>query len=535
MNSMIYNPTEEFETKFKNLHLQNTNEYFEELVERSGIDIESNRKTIREHAECKVSLEKLKKDLKWKKILRVIMCITLILIPLVIIKMNPLIKELKAKIEENQAKIAELYKLAQSQMNPLNMLFSNKDSLNIIEKTIPAISFDDCFTTAKEAHMQMNFDFFIATNDEQSTTDLISGDYNENPFIYEIRLVHRMGTCTYNGSLPITWTETYRDTDGKLKTRMRSETLTATVTKPKPYYNPQVILNYCAQGGPDLSFTRDASGLDKVNEKQLKRIVKKGEKMLDKKTSKAIKNNQDFMSMSNTEFEVMFDALDRNNEVQFRTLFTPLAQTNMTDLLLSKTGYGDDFNFIKTKRTNKIISKHSQGKPVTLYAGCYMSHSYDAIRESFVSKNINFFKQVYFDFAPIWTIPIYQEKPIGVSAPVTNFNRLFSIKECEALVNTVALRHVAHPDTKTQAILKTSVISSSNGIDLTSVTAYSYDIEKRVDYVQVRGGDGYYHKVPVEWDRYVPLTYTNNFYISTQENIGDKNVISSRKGLYIFT
>ena len=102
---------------------------------------------------------------------------------------------------------------------------------------------------------------------------------------------------------------------------------------------------------PELSFSRDADHVEQRSERSLQRLVKRGERTLQKKTEEAISENGDFMSMSNTEFEVLFDALNRTNEVQFRTIFTPLAQTNMVDLLLSKTGYGDDFNFFKNKLT----------------------------------------------------------------------------------------------------------------------------------------------------------------------------------------
>ena len=158
-----------------------------------------------------------------------------------------------------------------------------------------------------------------------------------------------MGMETYHGYKTIHWTETYYDSDGKMKTRTRSETLHATVTRPKPYSSTQVILNYCSQAGPDLSFSRDASHLDKKSEKQIERLVKRGEKKLKRKTDRSISQSGDFMSMSNSDFEVCFDALDRTHEIQFRGLFTPLAQTNMVDLILSKVGYGDDFDFIDTK------------------------------------------------------------------------------------------------------------------------------------------------------------------------------------------
>ena len=86
--------------------------------------------------------------------------------------------------------------------------------------------------------------------------------------------------------------------------------------------------------------------------------------------------------MSNTRFEVLFGALDRTNEVQFRELFTPLAQTNMVDLILSKTGYGDDFNFRKRRRMNEIVSEHSQGRVMNLVPKDYTSYSFDFIKET---------------------------------------------------------------------------------------------------------------------------------------------------------
>ena len=130
--------------------------------------------------------------------------------------------------------------------------------------------------------------------------------------------------------------------------------------------------------------------------------------------------------MSNTDFEVLFDALDRTNEVQFRTLFTHLAQTNMVALILSKLGYGDDFNFIKQKRMNKIISTHSQGRPINISARSYPSYSFDIIKDNFITKNTDFFKAVYFDFAPLWAIPIYQERPMHSLQPIPEYSQKYS-------------------------------------------------------------------------------------------------------------
>ena len=241
------------------------------------------------------------------------------------------------------------------------------------------------------------------------------------------------------------------------------------------------------------------------------RTMKKGEKKLQKMSDKAVKNNDDFTSMSNTEFEVLFDALDRTNEVQFRSLFTPLAQTNMVSLIRSKVGYGDDFNFIKEKRTNTIVSQHSQGRVINLFPGEYISYSYDIIEQSFVNKNTDFFKAVYFDFAPLLAIPAYQERPVHSLKPIPDYARISAQKEGEALANMVSNEYIVHPATKTPAILKSDFVRNQNNAEEICVTAYSYDIEPRVDIVPMLGGDGRLHNVYVDWDAYLPLEARNNF------------------------
>lgn len=534
MQTMIYNPLQEFESKYKNAHAECTDHFFEKLVQRSGVDIEQNRKTVKRYDAYREQLSQLTKKRNWLRFFRVLMCISILLIPVVILKMTPKIRALKAEIENADKCAEELLAQAYKQMLPLNNSFTDRDALNIIETTIPMLSFEKRLSVRQEADMKINYDFCEYNDNEQSTVDVLAGHYNENPFLFENKLIHTMGMETYHGQKTIYWTETYRDSNGKLQTRTRSQTLHATVTKPKPFYNTRVILNYCSQGGPDLSFSRDASHLDQKSDKEIERFVKRGEKKLKKKTDRAISQNGDFMSMSNSDFEVLFDALDRTNEVQFRTLFTPLAQTNMVELIRSKVGYGDDFNFIKTKRTNRILSKHSQGRVINLLPNHYGSYSFDQIKANFTGRNAEFFKAVYFDFAPLWAVPMYQERPVHSLKPIPDYSQRYSLKECEALANVVDCKYVVHPNTKTHAILKSSFVCSKDDVDETCITAYSYDIEKRVDFVAVYGGDGHYHDVPVEWDDYLPLEASNHFYISTSEIAKNKSVIARRNGLCIF-
>ena len=533
MSSVIFDPLEEYEHKFQALHLENTKNYLRQLVEKSGINVELNRATVAQYYDFRESLLKLKRKLGWLKFWRVLMCITLVLIPVVITSITPKIRALRQEIEEGDSKAAELMAQAQRQVDPLNRLFSDRDALDIIHNTIPLMNFHPYFSAKQEEDMKTNYDFKTRDDDEQSTVDLLAGEYNENPFLFENRRIHTMGTETYHGYRTITWIETYRDSQGRLQRRTRSQTLHATVVKPKPFYSNQVVLRYCAQGGPDLSFTRDATHLERKSEKEIDRYVKKGEKKLQKMADKAVKKNDDFTSMSNTEFEVLFDALDRTNEVQFRTLFTPLAQTNMVSLIRSTAGYGDDFNFIKEKRTNTIVSHHSQGRVINLFPGEYVSYSYDIIEQNFVNKNAEFFKAVYFDFAPLLAIPVYQERPVHSLKPIPDYARITSQKEGEALANLVSNEYIVHPATKTPAILKSDFIRTKNNADEICITAYSYDIEGRVDIVPMLGGDGRLHNVYVNWDEYLPLEAKNNFYV-TQDELNNRPLYAKRNGLNIY-
>ncbi len=534
MNEMIYNPLKEFDGKFKNLHLENTKKHFEALTERSGVDAEANRKTVKEYVTCNEKLTKLNKKLTWLRVLRVLCCITLLLIPLVILKLTPKIRGLRGDILLAETQAAELLAEAERQMAPLNALFSERDALDIIEATVPLLSFAPCFSVEQEENMIVNYDFDGHNNAEESSLAVLAGHYNENPFLFERRLIHKMGEAVYHGYKVIRWTESYRGSDGKRHTRTRTQTLHASVIKPKPHYTTEVLLSYCAQGGPDLSFTRDATHLDEKSEKEIERYVKRGEKKLKRLTDEAIKENRDFTSMSNADFEVLFDALDRTNEVQFRTLFTPLAQTNMVDLIRSQSGYGDDFHFIKQKRTNRIQTKHSKGRAITLTPDAYASYSYDTAKDNFVAKNTDYFKAVYFDFAPLWAIPLYQERPVHSLSPIPDYAQSYAYKECEALANAVAPERVAHPRTKTPAILKSSFVGKKGDADEVCILAYSYDIHQRIDFIPVLGGDGRFHSVPVPWDDYLPLEERSHLFVSPAERVVGKNVLGRRGALCIY-
>ena len=131
---MIYNPLEEYQKKLKELHLKHTNDFLEELVRKSSVNIAENKKTVQEYNACLQGSAKLRKKLNWLRFWRVILCILILTIPIVIMKVTPKIKALREEIANIDAKAAELLALAESQMAPLNSLFTDRDCIQLFEK-----------------------------------------------------------------------------------------------------------------------------------------------------------------------------------------------------------------------------------------------------------------------------------------------------------------------------------------------------------------------------------------------------------------
>ena len=151
----------------------------------------------------------------------------------------------------------------------------------------------------------------------------------------------------------------YRDSNGKLCSSRVNETLHAEVKKPGPYYSTMVSLVYGNDAAPELIFHRKPAEKGIFSAFFKKAKLAKKISTIRSQTNKAIKEGGTFQGLSNEEFDALFNALDRNNEIEFRLLFTPLAQQNYQDIF-KNSPYGDDFVFCKENKINKIESKNSQ-------------------------------------------------------------------------------------------------------------------------------------------------------------------------------
>ncbi|MBQ9513518.1 MAG: hypothetical protein IJR66_00855 [Clostridia bacterium] len=550
--------TEALEKQFE----KSTDDFFEDLVKKSGVDREENRKTCTEYRNQLKVIDGISKQiskyrtLKVFSIIAVIFCfiaffvsvfgmigqneastvgilvavlcpiLAIVLIIFIVKKISPTIKDFSNKKEREGIKAKEILDRAYAQMRPLNDLFDSDMTRQLITKNVPILNIDRNFNLKRFDYLNGKYGLTDNLDLNESTTDVLSGEIIGNPFIITRNRVHRMGTETYHGSLVISWTERVRDSNGNYHNVTRTQTLVASVVKPKPFYHKNTTLIYGNEVAPDLSFSHTPSHAEKMSEKELERFFKNKSKKIHRKTVKSTTNSGGFTEMGNEEFDALFDGLDRDNEVQYRLMFTPLAQKNMLTLMKNPKPYGDDFYFNKRKSLNYISSEHSNSFDMNTTADRYVSYDIDISKKTFKDYNTGYFRALYFDFAPLLSIPLYQQHKPHEYIYHKEYKRNYTSYETEAVVNKFNKERLSHPSSKTESILKTQFIEKEGQSDKIEVTAYSYDTMERVDFVQKLGGDGRFHAVPVPWVEYIPV-WQKNVVLMKELNLSDREFNNS--------
>lgn len=266
------------------------------------------------------------------------------------------------------------------------------------------------------------------------------------------------GTKEYKGELAVKWTTVSVDSDGKKHTHHHRETLRASVYKPYPEYYENTQLIYGNTAAPDPNFNREINN-DKleVGSRAYKRKLKYIGKF-----SRDLKN--DFTMATNEEFEALFTTTNRNNNQQYFLLFTPLAQENMIKIIRdNELGYGDDFNFMKHRKLNTLTAAHMQSLPLDMNPHMFWNNNYDTAKKVFITTTCENFRAIYFGFAPLLSIPIYQQiRPVSAIYG-SEMPRQSSYWEHEALENFGGEDKFADPYCVTRSILKTSEERKDDG------------------------------------------------------------------------
>ena len=537
----VYEPLARYRDEFRRKFAELARRKFEELTRESGVDVRANRALV---GEIKVlqgkadSASAKKTCYGWLMALAFIgaagaavwafmmdgpdpvvhdRCIAGAVAGACLgIAMIPLYRAAARLLAELQSQIAERKAVAWEQMEPLNRLYTWDTTVKLIEATVPRLEFDPYFAADRLAALRAQYGWDDSFNDGKSVMFAQSGVINGNPFVFGHYLDMEWGEKTYEGTLDISWTEWEEDEEGRERAVTMHETLHAYVTKPIPVYDEQKFLVYGNDAAPNLTFSREPSGLTGKDGELFGKIRKNWRLSRLKAYSRNLDDESNFTLMGNEEFETWFHAKDRDNEVEFRLLFTPVAQTQMLGLMKdTKVGYGDDFTFIKQRKVNVLFSKHLNEGTIDTDPAKFRSWDYDAAAAFFVSFNERYFKDAYFALAPLLSIPLYQQTRThediwkdALKRPAPSF------WEQEAVANYHGEDKFRHPSCITRSILKTKVVRQEEGESTVAVTAYGYRGEERVDYEEVYGGDGKWHDVPVPWTEYLPVQRTSNICLS---------------------
>lgn len=544
----IYEPLARYRDEFREKFSRQVSEAFEELLQRSGVDEMANAVIIRQYEQVTKQLNKQKSrasllsfligidiisliglviwalskinfdnfdcsglsEMPWWAFLWFALGIILLIYPLF-----PMLARLKRAIQELEKQRQEAEETGWKQMEPLNRLYEWDMVIPMITQTVPRLEFDPFFSVKRLEELHGLFGFNPEMDSNHSITYAQSGEINGNPFVFGQMNVMRMGEKTYTGSITIHWTTTERDSKGRRHTVHHTQVLTASVTKPCPMYSVEKFLTYGNEAAPNLTFSRQPSDLSGGgngfwDKHKRKRKIKKLRKF-----SQNLEDESQYTMMDNEEFEALFETMNRDNEIEYRLLFTPLAQQQILLLLNDdKVGYGDDFAFLKQKKINTITAAHLDRIALDTDPARFRDFNLARARQHFQQVNEEYFKALYFSLAPLLAIPLYQQhrpetKIYHGGAPC--------VWEYEAIANYHDVRDFAPASCVTPCILKTFTQNSGDEVEKVAVTAYGFRTEKRTDYVTKLGGDGHFHEVPVHWDEYLPVNMISALNVTRRE------------------
>ena len=552
MQKDIYDPLKEYVNVYRDKFKEVAEKTFAELAAEAQVDVGKNRETCRRIYSEEDSLSKVMTSIRWQKVWRVLLWLCVVVgfivgftmydvldyvdllivgfvifgaLGLLFTDINPKIKEMKSERDKLTAKVDKLKKEAWQQMAPLNNLYDWDVLTRMMTKTVPRLEFDPYFTTQRLADLKATYGWSDSFNAGRSVVYSHSGLINGNPFVICRTRKMEMGTKTYYGEKTIHWTTEETDSDGKTRTVHHSETLVASVTAPYPEYFEKTRLIYGNTAAPDLIFYRKQSGLAD-SEGSLKFKMKRHSL---RKKSRDL-SNADFAMMTNEEFEVAFDTSNRNNNQQYALLFTPLAQESMMNLLKDdKVGFGDDFDFGKQRMINVVFSKHMQSLNLDMNPQQYKGFDYDKAEADFYAINSRYFRAIYFCFAPLLCVPMYQQIRPQEDIYGRNMQQHSSFWEHEALANFWGQGRFKHPSCVTNCILKTEQLQTIGDNSTIKVNAYGYRTEQHLEYVSKWGGDGNLHHVPVYWDEYLPVTGSGMIYLKEDNNFKDDSLTQRQR------
>ena len=534
MDLLAYDPVTGYDQVYKEHFAAAADEFFEKAVQEGSIDVSLNEQLA---AELKTLLaRKSKIDSKYIGVIILLVvagialavwgiwigcCVPeneqcdhwLIFIPaafaaagIAFFKIIPFIRRLAKQSALLEKEIREKHDRILKLLEPLWHFFDWDTATNLISKVLPPLKFDKFLSVERLLDFGANFGFSLADDPDTTLCGIHSGTFYGYPFVFAEEIVFSMGEKVWSNSITITYREKETGPDGKSTWVTKSQVLTASIVRPCPEYNMNRNFFFGHDAAPELSFSRTPSSLSggggifhALGKKYQLRKLRKFEQDLT--------DDSQYTMVANHDFEVLFRSENRNHEVGFRLLYTPLAQQYMVSLLNDSTiGYGDDFAYTKSNCVTRICSEHLNR--TSLSEAPFFSDSFELkeIKKLFLEKSADFFRSFYFTFAPLMLIPCYNMPRQNADVPEHGGE---SISECELEGAVYFQKYYFEPkNSLTETIFNIRDFQIlPNGVEAT-VEGCSFAGKDRVEYVEKWGNDGRMHSIPVHWVEYIPIRRT---------------------------
>lgn len=398
-------------------------------------------------------------------------------------------KQEALNVTTQQTERSKQYEIALNQLANFKTHFYAYLTISIFEKTYPLIKFDKYFSEDD----YKNWTLWLQNDVNSSCLYCLSGNLNTNPFIILKTKKTAMYDHVYTGSISVMVRRT-RYVNNRSESYMASKVITATAANPAPKYWSETKLFYKNNAGEDLNFENNSAFKN------------------EKKANKFFKKNKDMEPMENAEFDKLFPC-HRSNETSFRTLFSLLAQEEMCKLLKVKS----DYLFTKNGTLNIIASPTFDDINLsTDYSRYDDEFDYEKIKNDFYESNKLFFSNIYFMFAPLLVIPLYQQYRYRQPLFEKKQAQLLSFYQNENIVNTHYDELLfAHEQSKTTNILKTKRVFENSLYEINEIIAYGYRTETRTVIVTVSDFEAGIVHVPVRVIDYFSVkksTFMTNSY-----------------------
>lgn len=549
VRDLEFEPIDYYNKVLKTSIKENASKYFDDRLKDSKLSIEENQRLYNHYMKMCENDQENEKKISWVRFARmlvwvifaflivilllcvlflsdnliacILLCVgvvlSIILMVICLVKISDKLRQLKEVDVENDKKRQDAYSKLNDYNRPLKDQFFWNDFNKIVKNTTDIFTLDDNLDPKKLLMFRKVYNYLDTTDTNQSIVGVLSGNIETNPFIKIMFVSADNVEKTYTGSITISWVTYVSDGRGGRRAVTHSEVLTASVTKPAIEFSDNAYVIYGNNAAPKLSFSRCPSGLNSSSDaSDIEKIYRSNYKKMQKMQDKALKEGGSFQVLANDKFEGLFGAFDRNNEIEYRLLFTPLAQNNMVDLITSTDIYPDCFTFIKKSKLNVITTYYSSKYPYYLIGFFIGEESFTKMKAEFIDTISNVFKNIYYELSPILSIPLYQQTEAGEFNLNDEIHHVSEF-EAEAMVNQFGdYSNLIPVDCDTQTIRKIHFNKSVGDVDIYDVDCLGYQTVTHVEYVSKLGGDGNFHSVPVEWIEYVP--------VSKQMMMGVKNL-----------